>query len=124
MHFLHAVQTSSNGLLSQWLVDRRGQFMNGKTGSWKTMFKRLRIKHNAGSDQQSLTLPISDFIGLWGCATGTIANIHLASDEAISSDAKFIGNVSSYISCFFCSSKTPNLSYRVGSKYDMISAWC
>ena len=63
------------------------------------MFKRLRIKHKAGSDQQSLTLPISDFIGLWGCATGTIANIHLASDGAISSDAKFIGNVSSYISC-------------------------
>lgn len=124
MHFPHAIQTSPNGQLSQWLVDRRGRFMNGKRGSWKTMFKRLRIKHKAGSDQQSFTSPISDFIGLWGCATGTVADIHLASDGVISSDAKFIGNVSSYMSCFSCSSKPPNLSYRVGSKYDMIGAWC
>jgi len=124
IHFPHAIQLSNGGVLRQWLFKRKGKFLDSKIGSWKNMCKQLRIKHKAGTEHQSITSPISDFIGLWGCTTGTVANIHLASDGVISSEAKFIGSSASYISCCLCSNKPPNLSYRVGSKYDIVGAWC
>lgn len=124
IHFPRARKMSFDGFVSQSLIDRRGRFLDNKTGSWKAMFKQLRIKYKAGTEPQSIISSISNFIGLWGCAAGTVSNIHLASDGVISNDARFIGNAVGYISCCLCSSKPPNSSYKVGSKYDLIGAWC
>ena len=124
MQFPHFRRYTLNGALCHSLIDRRGRSLDGKTGSWKPMLKQLRIKYKEGTEQQSITSSISNFIGLWGCATGSVREIRLASDGVVSDNAKFIGNAAGYISCCLCSSKPPNLSYKVGSKYDMIGAWC
>lgn len=124
MHFPRTRKLSFDGLVGQILVNRRGKFLDNKTGSWEAMFKQLRIKYKVGTEPQYITSSISNFIGLWGCAAGTVSSIHFASNGIISRDALFINSAVSYISCCLCSSKPPNSSYKVGSKYDLIGAWC
>ncbi len=109
--------------LFKTISKRKCKFMDKKTGSWKVLLDKWRLKHKVGSEQGTIFASVSDFIGAWTCTTGESDSIERASNGVIDPDAKFINFFAAYTCPCVCKSKPSHYCCRVGSRFDIVSAW-